>query len=546
MSDSRERAVPLSLAQQGALLPERLRGTPVANLFLALEVSGELDIESLGRAALALVTEYEILRTVYPNDRRVPYQRIVSEPASPLEVARIDDAVLESALHADAGYRFDPVDEIPIRLRCYLLPDRNVVSIAVHPVAADDRTLDMVAMELFTALERGQVTPVAAQYRTFAVEQLKKLASRAHDPALAYWVDRLDQLPGRAVTRSAPDAVAGVRRQFRLGRDTLAAFSGGHDPAAAFVAVLTCALADAGMGRDIPVGVVDPARTDRAVETMLGNVANHLVLRLDSMPDASPAHMVAAAARSLAEAYEHADIRIERLGHELLGTAAMANEALFQVHIGVRTDDLTVEGRTVKELVRYGARPPGVDIAVDIGIDDDGATVTLDFPAPVSAGAVDEFAEHLERRCSAWADGRDELARVALFEPGLSGVEQSSGPGLGGPPQTEAETIVAASIRKVLDLDVDDEVGRADTFFSLGGDSIAALRLVTNLAEQGYAVEVQTVFGYPAIQELAIHLAADSSDETAETAAASAPMSASGLDSATLATLGAKFGAKLS
>lgn len=547
MLESSERGAPLSPAQQGALLPERLRGIPAANLFLALEISGELDTELLGRATMELVSEHEILRTIYPNDRRMPYQRIVSEPESVFEVARIDDVGLESALQADAGYRFDPVEELPIRIRCYILPNRHVVSLAVHPVAADDRTLDLLAHELFAALENGQVTPAAAQYRTFAVAQLEGLAAgAANDPDLAYWLERLDRLPGRAVPRSAPDAAPGVRRRFRLGGDTLAALSGGRDTAA-FVAVLTCALGDAGMGQDIPVGVIDPARTDRAYETMLGNIANHLVLRLGSMPDATPADAVTAADRSVAEAHEHAGIRSERLGHELLGTAAMANGALFQVQVAVRTDalnDLALEGSAVEELVRHGARPHGVDVAVDIAIGTDGATVTLDFPASLSAGAVDEFAAHLERRCLAWANGRDELGQVVLFEPGLSGTEHPSGPGLGGPPHTEAERIVAASIRRVLDFAADDVVGRADTFFSLGGDSIAALRLVTDLVGHGYALEVQTVFGYPAIHELALQLAEEGGDGPAETVAASAPMSASGLDPATLATLGAKLGAE--
>lgn len=548
MSDSLERGTPLSPAQQGALLPERLRRVPAANLFLGLEITGGLDGEAFGRAAVALVTEHEILRTVFPDDRRVPCQRVVPVPASVLEVIRIDDTALDSALCADAAHRFDPVQEIPVRIRRYELPDREVISIAVHPVAADDRALELLANELFAAVEHGRVAPASAQYRVFALEHLKRLAATAADDhALAYWIERLDRLPGRAVPVANRTAAPGARRTFRLGRDVLAAFLGGQDRVAAFAAVLTCALRDAGMGEDIPVGVVDPARTGLATGNALGNFANHLVLRLDSVPDVVPADLVAAAAERLAEARQHAQTRIERLTHQLRGAAAVTG-GLFQVLVGVRTGapiELSVAGCDVREFVRHTARPHGVDIALDVAVGADGAAVTMDFAAALSSGAVDQFAAHLENRCLAWAVGRDERAEIELFEPGVSGAGLLCGPGMGGPPQTGAECAVAASIRKILDLDEDDEVGRADTFFSLGGDSITALRLVTDLVEQGYALDVQTVFGYPVVHELATQLAEPRAVTTAETSATVGPMGASGLDPAALAALGEKFGARL-
>ncbi|TAK60287.1 non-ribosomal peptide synthetase [Methylobacter sp.] len=51
-------------------------------------------------------------------------------------------------------------------------------------------------------------------------------------------------------------------------------------------------------------------------------------------------------------------------------------------------------------------------------------------------------------------------------------------------------------------------VGVKDDFFALGGDSIQAIRVVSQLRKQGYRIEVQDLFRYPTIQALAPQLKA--------------------------------------
>ncbi|WP_280429270.1 condensation domain-containing protein [Nocardia brasiliensis] len=540
-----DRGTPLSLAQQAVLLPERLRRTAAANLFVALEVTGDLDDEAFEQAAIAMLAEHEILRTVFPDDRRVPYQRVVAVPDAVVETVRLEEAALDSALRSDAVHRFDLVHDLPIRLRRYALPGRAVVSITVHPVAADDRTVDLLAAGLFAAYEHGQAEPAAAQYRSLVAAQLKALGSTAaDDPDLAYWTARLADLPERAtpILDDEPGA-EGPRRSFRLPRPAFDALRGEHDATVVFAALVARALSEAGLGDDVPVGVLEPAQQG----TVLGNTANQLVLRLDSVRTGTPRELVDATAACATEARAHAQTRIERLTHQLKGTGAVVTGAIFQVLVGVRADGPIALGTTeytVRELHRRTARPHGVDLVVDVAVDSDGATVTLEFPALSGRRALDVLAAHLESRCAAWADGTDVAIDTALFtEPGAPDA-LAGGPGLGGAPQTDAERVVAAAIRKVLELDEDDEVGRADTFFSLGGDSIAALRLVTDLAEQGYVLDVQTVFAFPTVHELATQLAEGEPAAAAPAPAAAAPMSASGLDPAALAALGKKFGAK--
>ncbi|MFJ1458227.1 condensation domain-containing protein [Nocardia sp. N2S4-5] len=539
-----DRGIPLTLAQQAALLPERMRRTPASDLSVALEISPGLDAAALDRAAVAVIAQHEILRTVYPDDRRIPYQRVVPAPESVVEVVETGEAELTAALSADAEHRFDLLSELPVRIRLYRLPGRDVLSIVAHPVAADDRSLELLASALFAAYDGSAVEP-AAQYRTFALAQLKTLAGNVSDDAgLTYWLERLADLPERADLTDAEPGTEPVRRRvFRVAPGSIA----GATTEASFAAVVARVLSEAGMGDDIAVGIVDPDRDGSA--TAFGNFTNHLVLRLDPT-EASPARqLVDQATAQVAQARAHAGTRIERITHQMRGLAAVSSGSLFQALVTVRPDAPLVPetaGRTVRELARRTARPHGVDVVVDVVTDAEGATVTVDFaPALAAHPEIDGFAKLLEQTFAQWAAEPENTAvpaaapalftRDAVPEPGVTG--------LGGAPRTDAERLLAAAIREILDLDEDDEVGRKDTFFSLGGDSIAALRLVTLLGERGHTVDVQKVFEFPALYELAEQL--ESADPATAAAAAPAPavapMAASGLDPAALQALGRKF-----
>ncbi|WP_067646900.1 condensation domain-containing protein [Nocardia harenae] len=533
------RPVPLAPAQQAALLPERLRRSPAANLFLALEISGELGTDAVRRAVTAVLTGHEILRSVFPDDRRVPYQRADELPGSVLELGE-----------PDAGHVFDLVREHPVRVTLQRTGERAVLAFTVHPVAADDVSLELLAEEFFAALDTGEVT--GSSFRAAVPALVKGMAvDPATDADAGYWLERLGALPERAVPVE-PGAAA--RHGFRIAPEALADLTAGQDPAAAFAALLAGALSTSGLGADPVVGLLDPAR-DEATARTIGSFGNYLVLR-GLAGATAPRQAVLDAAEVLSAARAHGSTRIEFLTHRLRGAAAVSGGALFQAALVVRSGSAVAHsgaGYTAREIDRRLARPHGVDLLVDVRLDDDGALVTVDSPA--APAALPEFVADLERRALAWADGRgseagvpgrdgvdvDASGGITLFQP-PAGTAGELGPGLGGPPQTEAEHTLAAAIRTVLELDEDDEVGREDTFFSLGGDSIAALRLVTVLAEQGYALEVQTVFGFPAVRELAEQLE-PAAEAAPEPQPAAAPLSASGLDPAVLAALGAKFGA---
>ncbi|HLE84330.1 MAG TPA: AMP-binding protein, partial [Thermoanaerobaculia bacterium] len=67
-------------------------------------------------------------------------------------------------------------------------------------------------------------------------------------------------------------------------------------------------------------------------------------------------------------------------------------------------------------------------------------------------------------------------------------------------PETEAERALAAVWREVLGV---ERVGARDRFFSLGGDSILALQVVTRAARAGWGLAVPDLFRHPSLGDLA-------------------------------------------
>ncbi|WP_345017459.1 amino acid adenylation domain-containing protein, partial [Streptomyces shaanxiensis] len=87
----------------------------------------------------------------------------------------------------------------------------------------------------------------------------------------------------------------------------------------------------------------------------------------------------------------------------------------------------------------------------------------------------------------------------------LAALDQGSEAGTGGTaPRTPVEERLAAVWADVLGL---DELGVEDSFFALGGDSIAAVRLVGALREAGHDVTVRDVFEHRTVADLAVLLA---------------------------------------
>ncbi|MEM9612773.1 MAG: phosphopantetheine-binding protein [Actinomycetota bacterium] len=224
-------------------------------------------------------------------------------------------------------------------------------------------------------------------------------------------------------------------------------------------------------------------------------------------------------------------------------------------------------------------RHPDVLVAT-VQADDDEAKPTLDVHVVPNPGADGAILEIVATDELGLALGDPSVARtvtvvaeVPLTAVGTLDVDALPDPasarlsGFGGPPRTPTEEAVVEAVRAALltaaagpdiagldrrtSLDelaaTSTEIGREDNFFGLGGDSLAALQVITILQDAGHPAEVETLFLHPMLSAFAREIddarAAGVGVDTGPTEAAP-PMSASGLDADGLADLLASLNAE--
>ncbi|MBD0673833.1 non-ribosomal peptide synthetase, partial [Streptomyces sp. CBMA156] len=369
-----------------------------------------------------------------------------------LPVLEPGEAGLAERLAAAARRGFDLAAEPPVRAELYALaPDRHVLLVVVHHIAADGWSMGPLSRDLaaaYAARRRGEQprwSPLPVQYADYTLWQRDLLGDHA-DPdslfagQLAYWKQELAGLPERLqlpADRPRPAAAsqrgdrievrldAGLHRELRE-----LATAQGASMFMVLQAALAALLTRTGAGTDIPIGSPIAGRTDQALDELVGFFVNTLVLRTDTGGDPAFTELLARVRQKALAAYAHQDVPFEYLVEAVNPARSLSHHPLFQVMLALQNapaGEFALPGLETG----YVEAPTGtarVDLTLSLAerYDADGGPAGL-------VGAV-EFATDLfdaatvERLFARWerlmravaADPRQPIGRIDL----LSGAER--------------------------------------------------------------------------------------------------------------------------
>ncbi|MEV0619367.1 non-ribosomal peptide synthase/polyketide synthase [Nonomuraea sp. NPDC050404] len=352
---ARPERIPLSYAQQRLWFLNQWEGSNASyNVPMAIRLRGEVDFAALTDAIADVAGRHEALRTVFPADGGVPYQRIIDAVRPDVEQTDVTEAELRQAVIEAANQPFDLAGEIPLRARLFGLgPQEHVLLLVIHHIAADGWSMGPFCRDLSMAYEarvEGRApdwAPLPVQYADYALWQ-RELPLEGQ---LEFWSEKLAGLPDQLVLpvdrpRPAVPSFQGGHVRFDVPAElhgelmALARRSG----ATLFMVVqaaLAALLSRLGAGNDIPIGTPVAGRLDDALDDLVGFFVNTLVLRTDTSGDPTFEELIERVRATDLAAYEHQDLPFERLVEEL-NPARGNHHPLFQTLLTLHNDGESV------------------------------------------------------------------------------------------------------------------------------------------------------------------------------------------------------------
>jgi amino acid adenylation domain-containing protein/non-ribosomal peptide synthase protein (TIGR01720 family) len=363
-SVNRERALPLSFAQERLWLIDRLQpGSAAYNLPVALRLYGELDLAALDTTFSELVRRHESLRTTFRAVDGEPVQEI--HPPVPQALPRVDLADLSSErregevrrlAREEARRPFDLASGPLLRLTLLRLRGgEHVALVTQHHIVSDGWSMGVLVRELgslytdFHARRPSHLAEPSLQYADFAVWQRAWLSGGELAAQLEYWRLRLAGAPELLeLPFDRPRAVAaGVAsgsgdRAGRLRRPLPAVLSQGlrqlgrrrGGEATLFMVLLTgwsAFLSRVSGQEDVVVGTPIANRTYREIEGLIGFFVNTLALRTDLTGDPAFTALLGRVRQTTLADYTHQDLPFERLVGELAAERSLSHSPVFQV-----------------------------------------------------------------------------------------------------------------------------------------------------------------------------------------------------------------------
>ena len=436
-------AVPPSHAQELLwLLDQSFPGVTAYNVPRAIETSGELDVPALQAALDALVVRHESLRTVFVSTDDGLVQRIDAPRAVALDVVDLRplseaerDAGAAATVRSRTSRAFDLGADLMLRGTVIrLADDHQIVLLVTHHIVSDEFSRDILFRELgalYDARRRGEeaaLDPLPIQYGDYALWQRDAMEHGALVPQLAYWRERLQNLPSVDLPTDRPrppaHTFAGARHSFLLPTallERLRALSQRQDVTlymtllAAFQTLLHRYTAQ----DDIVVGSPITTRSRVETEGLIGYFPNVLVLRTLLAGDPTFVQLLERVRETCLGAFEHQDVPLEKIAMEIREGRDLSHAPLFQVLFLLQSREratLALDGLTVRPRpVDFGSAK--FDVTLAMAESPEGLHATLEYRTDLfDAATIERMAGHIGSLLEGIATDADErLSRLPML-----------------------------------------------------------------------------------------------------------------------------------
>lgn len=345
----------LSFAQEQLWFLDQLApGETTYNSLKVWRLHGPLRVDVLQRCLNLVVARHESLRITIGDDAGTPYQVVAPATEFPLPVTdlrELPEAEREQRVQAEIrSQRAEPYDlQTGPLYRFQLLrldAEEYVFCQGFHHIVTDGWSAAVLNTELSTAYRSlcSGAEPVfedqELDYTEFAESQRERLQGEVLAEELAFWQQRLADLPvlnlpidrprpvggsyhGHLLVKDLPDDLRGVVE--RLARDHHASMF--MVLAAAFNLVLSRYTNQT----DIPIGIPMLGRPEKKLESVVGMFINMVVLRSDLSGDPSFTELIEQMTDGILELYDHQEVSFSEVVDAVQPVRDPDRNPLFEV-----------------------------------------------------------------------------------------------------------------------------------------------------------------------------------------------------------------------
>ncbi|SFU05520.1 amino acid adenylation domain-containing protein [Pseudovibrio denitrificans] len=376
--------VPLSASQRHLWYLHQLEpDSPFYNNPIALKVSGALNVETLHRAANAVVARHDMLRAQFGLCDGVPQQTFAEHSELPLEVLDVSQLsdeeqslALNDHVQKEASKPFNLEDGPLVRSSYVKLSESEYVWLVnLHHIAADGWSIGLFFNEVtahYNALRQGttpDVPTLKMQYEDYVVHS-QQSPSREQEQT-QYWTEKLAGLPALLDLptdnpRPAEQTHNGAHFELVFGddlSDRVRSFckSRSITPFALFLAGFAVVLWRYSKQEDICIGTSFANRHTAEVEPLIGHFINTLALKTQVSAHGTFAELVSQAQTIILEALDNQDLPFEKVVEAVNPERSPAHSPLFQVMLiyqnlpagsthmdGVEIEALATDSQTAK------------------------------------------------------------------------------------------------------------------------------------------------------------------------------------------------------
>ncbi len=432
---SRTADLPLSNAQERVwFLSQYDHGESAYAVGLPLRLSGPLDRARLEAVLLRVLEQQETLRTGYRNQNGSPlaflggtagwsleFERLAADGADASDKAasdqmRLDSARLDRALREFAARPIDISSPPLLKAKLFeLAAEEHVLFLQVHPIAADKRSMGILAEELVsiyseiaaepcaarqpeansenrTAADASSVSGVpAVQFVDYVAWQAANFGQERLADELAWWKRQLrGALPALEIPtdHSRPPLMSfrGARERFVLPAELLGALHPFAESTGTTLFMVLLAAFEITLQRytgvtDLLVGTATPGRNHADVERLVGRFANTLVLRTSLAGDPTVRELLNRVRETTLAALAHAHVPFEELVAAIGPERDLNHAPLVQVQFTLderaRFRGAVIEsaaGSVTVSVLDFDPRVAGFDLSVE-AYQQDGALV---------------------------------------------------------------------------------------------------------------------------------------------------------------------------